>query len=365
MAYAKVISTSFGVTIAVVSPSGVANINRTNSVDLFDSYTGHIIPLKNMEITALDLYHSMHPSLHHHSEEEENDIKIYKQNITGEKVEITKDTPLLTNQDEPAIIYFEETNPLYPSTIRLGALISGGPDGIIATSLMKEAGSLQNKAIEGYDFFYIKPGRPSDWQEYTAINNFLTTQFPEQEVQLHVVDLSPNKMRIVLCGDYEATYNRFGLASALSLVAAKCDTLNNKPDVLLFGIHAADAAFKARKSNEYTRQFIHSWNKFWKLFYPSASLVIAPFIDIFDKVDILNIAKLLGIDIAKTWSCYRGGENHCGECKSCLERRLAHQIAEIPDPTKYEKTPKISKLTDHIGWVSLNNNDQKIALSSS
>ena len=44
----------------------------------------------------------------------------------------------------------------------------------------------------------------------------------------------------------------------------------------------------------------------------------------------------LGIDYAETWSCYKGGDKHCGRCGTCVERREALAEAGIPDPTDYE-----------------------------
>lgn len=206
---------------------------------------------------------------------------------------------------------------------------------------MMEAADLKKDITNTFDFFYIKTGRPSDWQEYKSIEKFLTGNFNEGSVHLHVINISNEERRIILCGDDESTYTRFGLSAAFSLVAAKCETLKDKPDVIMFGIHGADARFKARKSNEYTRYFVNSWNKFWMNFYPSAPVFVAPLIDVFDKVDILKMAKPLNISLERTWSCYRGDKNHCGECKSCLERRLAYQIAELPDLTDYTNTPKL------------------------
>ena len=44
----------------------------------------------------------------------------------------------------------------------------------------------------------------------------------------------------------------------------------------------------------------------------------------------------LGINYAETWSCYKGGEVHCGRCGTCVERREALAEAGIsPDPTEY------------------------------
>ena len=36
-----------------------------------------------------------------------------------------------------------------------------------------------------------------------------------------------------------------------------------------------------------------------------------------------------------TWSCYKGGETHCGRCGTCVERREAFHLAGISDPTIY------------------------------
>lgn len=54
------------------------------------------------------------------------------------------------------------------------------------------------------------------------------------------------------------------------------------------------------------------------------------------KTDIAKIGKSLGIDYSKTYSCYKGGEKHCGKCGTCVERREALRDAGIEDPTEYE-----------------------------
>jgi 7-cyano-7-deazaguanine synthase len=55
------------------------------------------------------------------------------------------------------------------------------------------------------------------------------------------------------------------------------------------------------------------------------------------KGQIAARGKELGIDYAETWSCYRGGDKHCGKCGTCVERREALAEAGIPDPTEYEE----------------------------
>ena len=49
----------------------------------------------------------------------------------------------------------------------------------------------------------------------------------------------------------------------------------------------------------------------------------------------------LGIDFSRTWSCYKGGLTHCGTCGTCVERREAFALANLPDPTTYSHLPPI------------------------
>ena len=64
--------------------------------------------------------------------------------------------------------------------------------------------------------------------------------------------------------------------------------------------------------------------------------VCAPYTTI-TKTDIAAIGKRLGIDYTETWSCYKGGEKHCGKCGTCVERKEALEGARIDDHTEYEE----------------------------
>ncbi len=54
------------------------------------------------------------------------------------------------------------------------------------------------------------------------------------------------------------------------------------------------------------------------------------------KAEIAAKGKQLGIDYSKTWSCYKGGEHHCGQCGTCRERKEALAEAGVDDATIYE-----------------------------
>lgn len=67
--------------------------------------------------------------------------------------------------------------------------------------------------------------------------------------------------------------------------------------------------------------------------FPGIEL-LAPYTHL-SKADIAKRGKSLGIDYSKTWSCYKGGDKHCGRCGTCVERKEAFRDAGIEDQTVY------------------------------
>jgi 7-cyano-7-deazaguanine synthase len=74
--------------------------------------------------------------------------------------------------------------------------------------------------------------------------------------------------------------------------------------------------------------------------YPQ-EFVQTPFIE-WSKTDIAEEAIKLNVPLDLTWSCYKGGDIHCGKCGTCVERIEAIQEAlerlgnPFTDPTQYE-----------------------------
>lgn len=57
-------------------------------------------------------------------------------------------------------------------------------------------------------------------------------------------------------------------------------------------------------------------------------VIDAPYTNI-TKSDIARIGKRIGVDYNLTYSCYKGGEKHCGKCGTCVERMEALRDAGI------------------------------------
>lgn len=62
--------------------------------------------------------------------------------------------------------------------------------------------------------------------------------------------------------------------------------------------------------------------------------LLRPFIAM-SKGGIAAAGAKLGVDYARTWSCYKGGAIHCGKCGTCVERREAFLQSGVADPTIY------------------------------
>ena len=61
----------------------------------------------------------------------------------------------------------------------------------------------------------------------------------------------------------------------------------------------------------------------------------APYLNV-TKADIAADSAKYGVPVEQTWSCYQGGDVHCGRCGTCVERLEAFHLADVEDPTVYE-----------------------------
>ena len=64
--------------------------------------------------------------------------------------------------------------------------------------------------------------------------------------------------------------------------------------------------------------------------------LVAPYTGL-TKAEIVARGTRLGVPYSKTYSCYQGGERHCGRCGTCRERHEAFVANGLEDPTLYEE----------------------------
>ncbi len=135
-------------------------------------------------------------------------------------------------------------------------------------------------------------------------------------------------------GDYnesnmKSTVVPFRNGIMLSIAAGIAE--NNDLQYVMYANHNGDHTLYPDCRPEFTDAMdkamsAGTWNNV-RLFSPYTNLT---------KADIASHGKELGIDYSETWSCYKGGDHHCGVCGTCRERIEALKEAGIKDTTIYE-----------------------------
>ncbi|NEK20440.1 7-cyano-7-deazaguanine synthase QueC [Rhizobium leguminosarum] len=121
--------------------------------------------------------------------------------------------------------------------------------------------------------------------------------------------------------------NAIMLAIAFGLAAAQ------KADAVAVAVHGGDHFIYPDCRPGFIEAFQHMQNEALDG-YASVKL-LAPYVDV-SKAAIVVDGEKHGTPFSETWSCYKGGELHCGRCGTCVERREAFHLAGVPDPTEYE-----------------------------
>jgi 7-cyano-7-deazaguanine synthase len=127
--------------------------------------------------------------------------------------------------------------------------------------------------------------------------------------------------------------------NALMLAVAYAVAVARKAACVAIGVHAGDHPIYP----DCRPGFIEAFNQMERLategYAHPALHLYAPFVNL-TKTDICRIGASLAVPFKETWSCYQGGDRHCGQCGTCVERVLAFKEAGIPDPTEYEPLPE-------------------------
>ncbi|MFI3290969.1 MAG: 7-cyano-7-deazaguanine synthase QueC [Opitutales bacterium] len=108
----------------------------------------------------------------------------------------------------------------------------------------------------------------------------------------------------------------------MSIAVAKAISLG--ADSIAYAAHAGDHAIYA----DCRPEFAEAMQKAIELCDYSKIQLIRPFINM-TKQEIVELGVKLGVDFAKTWSCYNGKDEPCGTCGTCTERILALKNAGV------------------------------------
>ncbi len=119
--------------------------------------------------------------------------------------------------------------------------------------------------------------------------------------------------------------------NAIFLSIAVGSAVSTGAGSVLFGAHHSDRGVYP----DCRAEFVEAFQSAERLATDMPELrVEAPYAAL-DKADIVKLGAGLGVPFGLAWSCYKGGDVHCGVCSSCRERKRAFAGAGVTDPTEY------------------------------
>lgn len=212
--------------------------------------------------------------------------------------------------------------------------LSGGLDSAAVLAIYKadinscifiNYGSKQNarerKASRALAEYYKKPWRELDMsQAFNSFNSALLLGNPADIQKGPYSDIEVSNAKVPF---------RNGIFIAMLTGLAESLNLSR----VYIGVHAGDH----RLYPDCTPEFIYSMNRTIHTYTSHGEgdiiEVVAPFVG-FQKAEIAQHALESKLPINLTYSCYVGGEIHCGECPTCIERRTSLGLS---DTTEYLK----------------------------
>lgn len=117
--------------------------------------------------------------------------------------------------------------------------------------------------------------------------------------------------------------------NGLFLSAAASIGLSKGCSYLYYGAHRDDAAGNAYP--DCSEVFYNAMNEAIREGSGHQIRLEAPFINK-NKAQVVAEGLRLKVPYELTWSCYEGGENPCGTCGTCIDRRRAFEANGIQDP---------------------------------
>lgn len=117
--------------------------------------------------------------------------------------------------------------------------------------------------------------------------------------------------------------------NGLFLSSAASMALSLECSVLYYGAHHDDWAGNAYP--DCSREFVAAMNNAIMEGTGGELHMEAPFVE-WSKADIVKKGLELNVPYELTWSCYEGGDNPCGVCATCIDRKRAFELNGSVDP---------------------------------
>lgn len=212
-------------------------------------------------------------------------------------------------------------------------LLSGGMDSTAALAVSQHAGRLGGALSINYGqrhvteieharviaAFYGIPHYVLDLSAWGAL--LKGSALTDPKVDLPYGHYAAASMKATIVPNRNATFLSAACGVAIGL----------GHDQVVTAVHAGDHAIYP----DCRPEFIDALNEAIALGTENAVWISAPFVHQ-TKTQIASIGAALKAPFGMSWSCYEGGELHCGRCGTCTERIEAFRDSGVPDPTIYQ-----------------------------
>jgi 7-cyano-7-deazaguanine synthase len=214
-------------------------------------------------------------------------------------------------------------------------VLSGGMDSTTALAWAKN-----DPRVEVAGVLHFQYGSKHNRQELMAVEKIAEHYAVKLEV-VHLADVARlfksdllNTGEAVPEGHYadesmKKTVVPFRNGIMLAIAAGYAESIG--ADMVVLGSHQGDHAIYPDCRVEFIGAMSHAIG-----LGTYAEIKTATPFQFADKTEIARTGHKLAVPFELTYTCYKGGEKHCGKCGSCTERREAFQLANVPDPTVYE-----------------------------
>ena len=123
--------------------------------------------------------------------------------------------------------------------------------------------------------------------------------------------------------------------NSLMLTIAWTIACTNNATAVAYGAHTGDHYLYPDTRPEYFQALNNALKLGTEDVCNTQLKLIAPFIN-YSKSQIVLEGVKLHFPFELTWTCYEGGNMHCGICGACISRKQSFIEANVTDPTKYQ-----------------------------
>jgi 7-cyano-7-deazaguanine synthase len=222
------------------------------------------------------------------------------------------------------------------SQVRTVAIVSGGLDSVVLASYLKASGQQLHLLSIDYGQRHLKE---IEFAQHAA--DALSSQHSVVDLR-SIVNLISSS---ALTGDIEVPDGAYEEESMrqtvvpnrnmMMLSVASAVAISENADYVAIGVHGGDHFIYPDCRPEFIRSCSDSTLLGMEGVSERFKGIVAPFAE-HDKAWIVTLGESLGVPWGDTWSCYRGGEIHCGRCGTCVERLEAFSQSGVEDPSRYQ-----------------------------